>query len=334
MTSIFQRLAAVCLHRCSTTRAPGGEVISPQQLAEQQLQQLTGRDLKGEAEREAHLGFLRLHFGTTFLVGNWMLFSGCAIYAVWVALQFRSRCHSHVTCAWAGAELLGAMFFAGGGLALLQSAYPQRLRQFYLIMMQPPRSRTDLVRTYFNGTWVVLGNALWALASVVWLLGSTELLVGQLLTAPSPFQGSCETALGALPLVELPLPCDTLFAIVPFLGYLVQATFFTFGWFISLEDNLRANGGQGSSLCWDCCCTSLCCRDSPYCQAVWSVDMTTWAVLFQVGVLLFEAIASIGLAFNLSSLTAWFIFSAATMLSGGFLVMIHAQEKMIKQMSY
>lgn len=37
---------------------------------------------------------------------------------------------------------------------------------------------------------------------------------------------------------------------------------------------------------------------------------------------------------RVGSLTAWFIFSAATMLSGGFLVMIHAQGKMIKQMSY
>ena len=52
---------------------------------------------------------------------------------------------------WALCELFGAMLFTAGGLALLQSAYPQRLRQFMLIMMQPAKDETDLGSKYLYG---------------------------------------------------------------------------------------------------------------------------------------------------------------------------------------
>ena len=182
----------------------------------------------------------------------------------------------------------------------------------------------------------MLGNALWGMAGAVWLMGASFLFIDDVLLASlnGGLNGGCVVGLGVLPFFAAPLPCAALTAISLFVGYSLLATFFISGWYISLEGSLRSNDGTGSARCWDYCCTAEVCRDSVTCQSACRVDMKAWAIIFQLAVLLLEALATLALPFNLSSLTAWFIFVAAHLLGAGFFVMVDAQEKIISQMSY
>jgi len=340
LSSIFQRLVTLCAGNRESKRSMGhatrdASALTTLQVAEFQLERMTNIDIKADIARERQLGFFALHFGTAFLVGNWVLFLGCAVYAAWVAHQFRGRCQGGASCAWAGLELLGAMLFTAGGLALVQSAYPQRLRQFMLIMMQPQQEAAPAHR-YLYGTWVVLGNALWGMASVVWLIGALVLFANDVLLASlsGQLQGGCTAGLGALSLAAVPLPCSALSALELLVGYSALAAFFVSGWYISLEDSLRLNDGQGSGRCWDYCCTSDWCRRSYSCQTTWRIDMKAWANVFQAVSLALQVVASVALPFNLYSSTAWLLFCASHLVGVGFFIMVDAQEKIVAQMTY
>ena len=71
-SGIFQRLATMCSGNRSTPKNLGGS-ITTLQVAELQLERLTGIDLKADAAKELDMGFFRLHFGTSFLIGNWLV---------------------------------------------------------------------------------------------------------------------------------------------------------------------------------------------------------------------------------------------------------------------
>ena len=182
----------------------------------------------------------------------------------------------------------------------------------------------------------MLGNALWGMAGAVWLLGAALLFIEDVLLPAlgGGLNSGCVVGLGALPFFAAPLPCATLSAISLLAGYSLLAAFFISGWYISLEASLRSNDGTGSGRCWEHCCTADVCQSSVCCQGSCQVDMKAWAIVFQGAVLILEALATLALPFNLSSLTAWFIFVAAHLLGARFFVMVDAQEKMISQMSY
>mmetsp|Transcript_1850 Transcript_1850/g.5578 ORF Transcript_1850/g.5578 Transcript_1850/m.5578 type:complete len:235 (+) Transcript_1850:454-1158(+) len=228
------------------------------------------------------------------------------------------------------------MLLTAGGLALVQSAYPQRLRQFMLFLLEPAKEESDLAHKYLHGTWVVLGNALWGLASVVWLFGAVALVVSDVILASvsASLDGACMLGLGTLTFASLPLPCAALHALALLLAYALLAAFLISGWYTSLEDSLRMNDGQGSSRCWESCCVAESCRSSLSCQNMWSVDMKAWAIVFQATVMALQALATLALPFNLASSTAWFLFVAAHLFGAGVFLMVDAQEKIASQMSY
>ena len=76
LTSIFQRLAVLCmLNRASAknVKTTAGAPPTSLQMAELNLERLTGIDMKAEAAKERDLGFVPFHFGTAFLVANWLV---------------------------------------------------------------------------------------------------------------------------------------------------------------------------------------------------------------------------------------------------------------------
>lgn len=145
---------------------------------------------------------------------------------------------------------------------------------------------------------MVLGNGLWALASLVWLGGSIALLASNLLSS-SPPKGSCTLALGKLAFFDSRLPCPILQPLLLVCGYSLVAPLFIAGWYISLERNVRANGGLGSSFCWDGCCRWGWCEGEE-CRGVWGIDNKVWVLLFRMGLLCLQALATLALPFNVN----------------------------------
>ena len=72
-SAIFQRLATMCQGNRSTPKGLTGGSLTTLQIAELQLERLTGIDLKADAAKELEMGFFQLHFGTSFLIGNWLV---------------------------------------------------------------------------------------------------------------------------------------------------------------------------------------------------------------------------------------------------------------------
>ena len=107
VSGIFQRLATMCSVNKSAPKGLTGESLTTLQIAELQLERLTGIDLKAEAAKELEIGFLQLHFGTSFLTGNWLVrphaFGGRPSRAVAISPgaaqpRLRSRAMARLAC--------------------------------------------------------------------------------------------------------------------------------------------------------------------------------------------------------------------------------------------
>ena len=70
---LFQRLAYLCAGHRGNMKDLEAAPLTPLQQAESKLERLTGINLKAVAYKERSMGTFRYNFGTSFLVGNWLV---------------------------------------------------------------------------------------------------------------------------------------------------------------------------------------------------------------------------------------------------------------------